>query len=244
MKKWIAAVGFALSFSVTPAKAGIPVIDVASLTQAILEVMNSITQISNQVTQIANEYEQIANQYQQITQLQQQLDSINGLRGLLNVANNPAFRDYIPQNAATVLQSIDSGGYAGLTGSARTARDAGMVYNCLEITNVTERNDCQARLAQPFQLRQFFTEALQRASTRMNQIEQLRVSAGSTTDQKAIQEAHARIGVEQAMLQHELAQIQLVANRAKAEEGVLISRSRERQAAQATKTTRPGALPW
>jgi type IV secretion system protein VirB5 len=237
MKKWIAAVGIALSAAASPAWAGIPVIDVAALVQAVQEVMNSVTQISHQVTQITN-------QYQQIQQMAEQLQSINGMRGLLNVANNPQLRDYIPQSAAQTLQDINSNGYGSLQGAARAARDAGMVYNCLEIGNATERNTCQAQLAQPFQIRQYINDAMQRASQRMSQIEDLRVSAGATDDQKAIQEAQARIGVEQAMLLHELSQVQLLANRMKAEEAVQISRSKERLAAQATKTTRPGALPW
>lgn len=237
MKKTIAAVGFALSVVAVPARAGIPVIDVASLVQSVLEVMQSMTQITNQLTQIQN-------QYQQIQQMTDQLDSINGLRGLLNVANNPQYRDYIPQGASQTLQGIDLNGYSGLTGAAKASRDAGMVYNCLEYTNTSERNSCQAQLAQPYQLKQFVTDAMQRASQRMNQIEQLRTSAASASDQKAIQEAQARIGVEQAMLLHELSTAQMLANRLKAEEGVAISRSRERVAEQATKTTRPGALAW
>lgn len=237
MKKWIAAVGIALSAATSSARAGIPVIDVAALVQAVQEVMNSVTQISHQVTQITN-------QYQQIQQMSEQLQSINGMRGLLNVANSSQFRDYIPQGAAQTLQAINNNGYGSLTGAARASRDAGMVYNCLEIGNANERNSCQAQLAQPFQIREYINDAMQRASQRMTQIEDLRTSAGATDDQKAIQEAQARIGVEQAMLLHELSQVQLLANRMKAEEAVQIARSRERQAAQATKTTRPGALPW
>ena len=236
MKKWLVAVLLALGVVSTPARAGIPVIDVASLVQAIQEVMNSIQQIQNQINQI----QQLDNQ---IRQLDQNLQSINGIRGLLNVANNPLLRDYIPPAAPQILNSISNNGYAGLQGAAKAARDAGMVYNCLDLGGAEQRQ-CQSRLAMPFQQRQFYVDAMDRSVQRMNQIEQLRASAAGAADPKAIQEAQARIQVEQAMLQHELAQIELMSNRARAEEAVVASRSIERQAAEATKPTRLTDLPW
>jgi type IV secretion system protein VirB5 len=236
MKKWLAAVLLALGVVSTPARAGIPVIDSSNLVQAIQEVMNSLQQIQNQINQI----QQLDNQIQQ---LDQNLQSINGIRGLLNVANNPLLRDYIPTAAPQILNAISTNGYAGLQGAAKAARDADMVYNCLDLGGA-QQQQCQARLAMPFQQRQFYVDAMDRSVQRMNQIEQLRNSAAGAADPKAIQEAQARIQVEQAMLQHELAQIELMSNRARAEEAVVATRSIERQAAEATKPTRVTALPW
>ena len=230
MKKLMAVVLVVLGLGSSPARAGIPVIDVASLVQAIQEVMNSISQIQNQINQI----QQLDNQ---IRQLDQQLQSINGLRGLLDVANNPLLRDYIPPAAPQILNAINTNGYDGLQGAARAARDAGMVYNCLDLGGAAQQQ-CQARLAMPYQHRQFFTDAMDRSVQRMNQIEQLRVSASTAADPKAIQEAQARIQVEQVMLQHELSQIELLSNRMRAEESVQASRSAERRLADAAKPLR------
>ena len=65
-----------ISLGATHARAtGIPVIDVANLFQAVQQVINDITQINNQI--------------QQIRQLQTQIESINGMRNLGDVFNNP-----------------------------------------------------------------------------------------------------------------------------------------------------------
>ena len=97
---------------------GIPVIDSANLTQTIQQVVNDITKINNQV--------------QQITQLQNQLASINGLRNLGKVHDNPLLRNYVPPEVFRVVDSVRAAGYGGLTPSAKTLRDAAMVYNCMD----------------------------------------------------------------------------------------------------------------
>ena len=99
---------------------GIPVIDIANLVQTILQVLNDVTKINNQV--------------QQITTLQSQLDSINGARNLGNVFNNPTLRNYVPPEAYTYLNAVNTSGYTGLNATAKVLRDAGMVYNCLDLT--------------------------------------------------------------------------------------------------------------
>ena len=77
----------ASTFAVMPANAaGIPVIDTANLIQTVAQVMNDVTKIQNQV--------------QQITQLGNQLKSINGVRNLGDVFNNPLLRNYVPAEAA------------------------------------------------------------------------------------------------------------------------------------------------
>ena len=82
-------------FGVSDARAqGIPVIDVANLIQTIQQVLDDITSIENQV--------------QQITQLQHQLNSINGFRNLGNVFNNPMLKNYVPAEAYTYLNAIDT----------------------------------------------------------------------------------------------------------------------------------------
>src|SRR6478609_2819765 len=110
----LAALAVAAGLSVSNVHAqGIPVIDVANLVQTIQQVMNDITEIENQV--------------EQIRQMQAQLSSINGNRNLGNVFNSPSLKNYIPANAFTVVNAVDSSGYGGLTTTGKTLRDAGMV---------------------------------------------------------------------------------------------------------------------
>jgi type IV secretion system protein VirB5 len=199
----------------TPARAqGIPVIDTANLIQTVQQVMNDITEISNQV--------------QQITQLQQQLQSLNGMRNLGKVFNNPALRNYVPAEAYTVVNAIQSSGYAGLNATAKALRDASMVYNCLDL-NGGARTDCQATLAQPYQHKGLLQDAMRSASGRLAQINALMDQINATTDQKSVQEIQARIGAENALLSHEMSQLQMLQGMADSEERIARSRERERQ---------------
>ncbi len=205
----------ALAFAGKAAHAqGIPVIDVANLLQTILQVLNDVTEIENQV--------------QQITRLQGQLDSINGMRNLGNVFNNPVLRNYVPAEAYTFVNAIDGSGYAGLTSTAKTLRDAGMVYNCLNLAGAA-RTSCQAALAQPYQHKGLLQDAMHSAASRLTQVQSLMNQINATSDQKAVQEIQARIGAENALLAHEATQIQMLQAMADSDERIARSRDRERQ---------------
>ena len=194
---------------------GIPVIDVANLVQTIQQVTNDITKIQNQV--------------QQITQLQNQLASINGMRNLGSVFNSPLLRNYVPAEAFTVINAVNTSGYTGLNGTAKVLRDLGMVYNCLDFAPGPARTSCQASLSQPYQQKGLLQDAMAAAAGRLTQIQSLMDQINATTDQKAIQEIQARIGAENAMLAHEASQIQMLIGMADSEERIARSRDRERQ---------------
>jgi type IV secretion system protein VirB5 len=198
-----------------PARAaGIPVIDVANLVQTIQQVVNDITAINNQV--------------QQITQLQNQLTSINGVRNLGAVFNNPLLRNYVPAEAYTYINAINTAGYGGLNATAKALRDAGMVYNCMDLAGVA-RTSCQAALAQPYQQKGLLQDAMKSAAGRLNQIQALMGQINATVDQKSVQEIQARIGAENALLAHEMSQVQMLQGMADSEERIARSRERERQ---------------
>ena len=203
------------TFVVTPAHAaGIPVIDTANLIQTVAQVMNDVTKIQNQV--------------QQITQLGNQLKSINGVRNLGDVFNNPLLRNYVPAEAYTYLNAINTAGYSGLNGTAKALRDAGMVYNCLDLP-APARTACQAALAQPYQQKGLLQDAMKSAAGRVSQIQSLMGQINATTDQKSVLEVQARIGAENALLAHEVSQVQMLQGMADSEERIARSRERERQ---------------
>lgn len=205
----------AATFGTSPARAGgIPVIDIANLVQTILQVLNDITEIQNQV--------------QQISQLQDQLNSINGFRNLGQVFNNPALRNYVPAEAHTFINAVNTGGYAGLTGTSKALRDAGMVYNCMDLAGAA-RTSCQAALAAPYQTKGLLQDAMKSASGRLTQINSLMSQINATADQKAVEEIQARIGAENALLAHEVSQVQMLQGMADSEERIARSRDRERQ---------------
>jgi type IV secretion system protein VirB5 len=219
MKKLIKfiAIGCVLSgalFGSSVRAQGVPVIDVANLVQSIEQVLDDATAIENQV--------------QQLRQMENQLKSINGLRNLGQVFNSPLLRNYIPSEAYTFVNAVDNGGYSGLRGTAKALRDAGMIYNCMD-RMVDARTSCQARLAQPYQQKGLLQDAMTSAAGRLEQINALMDQINATPDQKAVQEIQARIAAENALLSHEMTQIQMLHGMADSEERIARSQDRERQ---------------
>jgi type IV secretion system protein VirB5 len=193
---------------------GIPVMDIASIIQSILQVLNEVTQIENQI--------------QQIAQMGDQLKSLNGMRNLGDVFDNPMLKNYVPAEAYTYLNAVNTSGYSGLNGTAKALRDAGMVYNCMDLAGAA-RTDCQAALAQPYQQKGLLQDAMKSAAGRLSQIQSLMGQINATSDQKAVQEIQARIGAENALLAHEVSQVQMLQGMADSEERIARSRERERQ---------------
>jgi type IV secretion system protein VirB5 len=216
MCKRIAATACALfALSAAPAQAqGIPVIDAANLAQAIQQVIHDITAINNQV--------------QQITQLQNQLNSLNGSRMLGQILNSPLLNNYVPAEAYTLVNAVTASGYDGLNATAKSLRDQGLVYNCMDLDGAV-RTACQATLAQPYQHKGLLQDAMRAAAGRLGQINALMDQVNATTDQKAVQEIQARIGAENALLAHEVSQVQMLQGMADSEERIARSRERERQ---------------
>ena len=202
---------------------GIPVIDIANLVQTIQQVLNDVTKIENQV--------------EQIRALQSQLSSITGARRLGDVLNNPALQNYVPANAFTVVNAVDTRGYAGLGATAKVLRDAAMIYNCRDRAGVAQ-TACEAELAQPYQQKGLLQDAMGSASGRLAQIRALMTQVGASGDQKAVLELQARIGAENAMLTHELTQIQMLQGMADSEERIARARDRERQYEMAVRAGR------
>jgi type IV secretion system protein VirB5 len=212
----------ASAFSPDRAQAqGIPVIDVANLIQTVQQVMNDITAINNQV--------------QQIAQLQDQLRSISGIRNLGDVFNNPLLQNYVPAEAFTLFNAVNASGYSGLSGTAKALRDLHMVYNCLD-RGGEDRTRCQASLAQPYQQKGMLQDAMKAAAGRLGQIQSLMRQINATSDQKAVLEIQARIGAENALLTHEMSQIQMLQGMSDSEERIARSLDRERQYQMLTRT--------
>jgi type IV secretion system protein VirB5 len=222
----LAAIAFAAivplaTFSPASQAQGIPVIDIANLIQTITQVLNDVTKIANQV--------------EQIEALQSQLASINGMRNLGNVFDSSALKNYVPANAYNLVNAVDTSGYGGLTATSKTLRDAQMLYNCLDRAG-SARTECQASLAQPYQQKGLLQDAMKAASGRLDQIKSLMTQINGTSDQKAVLEIQARIGAENAMLQHEMSQVQMLTGMADSEERIARSRDRERQAEMLNRT--------
>jgi type IV secretion system protein VirB5 len=210
----IATAALLLAAGTTQAHAALAVIDVANLAQAVQQVTHHITQINHQI--------------QQIRQLQTQIDSMNGSRQLGDVHNSLQLQNYVPAEAFNQFNALATSGYDALNASAKALRDARMTYNCLDLV-ADERLRCQAALSQPYQHKGLLQDAMKTAAGRLAQIQALMAQVNATTDQKSIQEVQARLSAENALLAHEMSQLQMLQGLADSEERIERSRDRERQ---------------
>jgi type IV secretion system protein VirB5 len=231
------ALCFSLCFGAGHAHAGVPVIDIAAIIQAVQEYLSSLLQIENQVAQIQNQVQQIQQLQGQLQQLQQQYKSVTGARNLGDILNNPYLQNYIPKDVALTMDAVRSVGYSGLTPTAKALRDAHLAYNCADLKGDT-RVRCQAQLAQPYQQKAFMTDALQKATGRIAQVQSLMRQLGTTQDPKAAQELQGRIEAENALLAHEQTQINLARGMADAEARITESAAREQQMQQSSRVRR------
>ncbi len=186
------------------------VIDVAAIEQAAQQVAAWGEQHGQMI-------EQITTMGNQLAQLKQTYDSLNGNRNLGTIMNNPALRNYLPQDWQKVYDGVKQGGYAGLTGTAKTMYK--QVYDgCKHIAAEDERLACEASAVKGAQDKGFAMDAYDKAQGRMDQIEQLMAEVNNTQDPKAIAELQARIATEQANIQNEQTKLQMYAMVAAAED--------------------------
>jgi type IV secretion system protein VirB5 len=208
------------SLAVSPAYAQIPV----SITSSVPDTVNQI----ETMTKWATQYGQMV---AQIDQMKKQYDSLTGPRGLGTAMNNPSLRDYLPNNWQGIYDAVRAGGYAGLSGPAKSLYDQNKVFDsCAHLTVVDQRIACQASAVKPSQDKSFALDAYGAAKGRLTQIDQLMRAINNTQDPKAIAELQGRIAAEQAMIQNEQTKLQLYAMVSQAEDKVQEQRQREMNA--------------
>ena len=199
-----------------------------STTQA-QEAVIDVAAIGQLASQAATLGQQLSEMKNQVTQLKNTYDSLNGSRGLGTIMNNPALRNYLPQDWQNVYDSVKQGGYAGLSGTAKTLYT--QIYDsCKHITVDDQRLACESSAVKGAQDKGFALDAYSKAQDRMTQIDQLMAKVNDTQDPKAIAELQARIATEQANIQNEQTKIQMYAMVAAAEDKVQQQQHREMNA--------------
>jgi len=190
--------------------------------EAVIDVA-AIGQLASQAATLGQQLTQMKNQ---VTQLKSSYDSFTGSRGLGTIMNNPALRNYLPNDWQKVYDSVKQGGYAGLSGTAKTLYN--QVYDsCQHITVQDQRLACESSAVKGAQDKGFALDAYGKAQDRMTQIDQLMAKVNDTQDPKAIAELQARIAAEQANIQNEQTKLQLYSMVADAEDRVQKQRQRE-----------------
>ena len=218
-----AAAVAALAFG-SQAHAGIPVIDGANLANSVQQVIawgKQYTQMVKQITQLQD----------QITQAQQTFNSLNGIRGMAGLVNNPALRTYLPPDWNQAMNVISHpAAYAGLSGSVTAIRDAAKLLD-IASTNIDPASDTgrafQAAQNQAATNRALGEAGYKAASDRISTIQVLLDKVNDAPDQKDILDLQARIQAEQAMVQNENVKLAVMAQLQQAQRDIQDQQSRE-----------------
>ena len=152
----------------------------ASLFNGIATEVTQVAGWAMQYTQMLREYEQLVEQYR----------SLNGIRGMANLVNDPISRKYLPQDFQMAVNS----GYGNWS-------------SLLQILNSEARMTPEQRYAKfkrQIAIDEAMTaEAYKQASMRFEAIQVLLDKVNNAPDAKDIADLAARIQAEQVMLQNE-----------------------------------------
>lgn len=176
--------------------AGIPVIDVTNLAQAV---------------------QTVAQLRQQLTQLQQMEAAVTGSRGMGALLNQPGLRQNLPQNAQNIYSGATTG-LAGIDNAITSIQNAESVGNNLanEIDQLSERKRSTA-----YRNKAMTQQAYSNAIQRLNNIEALARQIDFATDQKAAMDLSNRINQENSLIQSEQQRVTLLASLQQNEQAVI-----------------------
>lgn len=205
---------------------GIPVIDAASIQQ--------------QIQQVAAWSKQFQQMQQEFVQLEATFNSLNGVRGMASLANNPASRNYLPAQYQDLLNNRNLGGISGSVAAIREAAkllDAaatGLAPGSPATTAFTQAQNQNALN------RAIGEEGYRQASQRFAGIQQLLDKINAAPDQKDILDLQARIQAEQVMLQNEQNKLTMMAYLAQVQRDIQQQQARERSMNATRGTLPPG----
>lgn len=190
--------------------AGIPVIDSANLAQAIQQVTAWGTQAQQMVDQL--------------NQMQKQLENASGVRGMADLVNDPATRQYLPAEYQTLL-SDGVGQWEAIQEAAKVfdIEDSSLAGNAEAVAsyNADRKQNAINRASAE--------EAYASASQRFEDIQVLLDKVNSAPDAKDIADLQARIQAEQVMLQNEANKLAALEQLSQAQAAIRNQQSHEKK---------------
>ena len=155
--------------------------------------------IAKETTQIASWIAQYAQMVQEYNQLVEEYRSLNGIRGMASLVNNPQLRRYLPDEYKNIL----SQGY-GDWQALRTALD-----NPVGSVKLDKFRRDQLAIDEAMTL-----ESCKQASRRFGDIQVLldKINDASIPDAKDMADLQTRIQAEQVMMQNEMSKIAMMKN--------------------------------
>lgn len=170
------------------------------------------TTIAGWSAQAASWGTQLQRMTNQFNQLKSTYDSMNGSRGMADLVNNPAARQYLPAN----YQDILSSGYGSWASIRSSAKVMGIEDTTLNPTSdVAKAFESTARQASLN--RATMEDGYNQASQRFSSIQVLLDKVNAAPDQKDIADLQARIQAEQVMMQNESTKLAMLGQLAQAQ---------------------------
>lgn len=191
---------------------GIPVIDVASIAEAIRQYEQMVAQL-----------EQLQGQ---LRQAKQQYESMTGTRGMERMLRGEA-NEVIPTSWQETLQQMNGGQINDLANSIKQAAsklDQATMDRLLP-SSTAQASQSFANSAASAQASA--GQAYELSTQRFQRLQQLMDSIPQATDPKAIADLQARIGIEQTVLQNEAIKMMALAQSAQSQQYIQQQQIRE-----------------
>jgi type IV secretion system protein VirB5 len=189
---FVVVLGLATIGAAAPACAGMPVIDVANLAQAIQQVLSWGQQLQGMT--------------QQYTQLQSTYASLTGPRGMQNLLYVPLTnRNYLPASYSQMTGVINgtSTAYPVLSSQVQTTIQANAILNNQGLSGLSPQAQLYVRQSRQAAatLSMLSQQNQANASNNFSNVQTLIGALGSTADTKASADLNGRIQSEQVMTQ-------------------------------------------
>ena len=200
---------------------GIPVVDVAHMTQTILIY-------GEHVKQLAELMEQVKTAQKQLEEAKKAYAAVTGARGMAALADTAAVRQALPPGFVATADSIRSMGSAGASQDAKKIYESIKRFGCDEKfpANLEARRRCEVNAYMTPTTISLLQESIGRAQGRA---EKLAFMVGSidSTDVKAAADLQNRIAIESAMLANEKILMDMALHNQKAQQDLLVEQRRE-----------------
>jgi type IV secretion system protein VirB5 len=196
---WVLVLGLGSLGAAAPATAGMPVIDVANLAQAIQQVLSWGQQLQGMTQQ----YNELVQSYQQ---LQSTYNSLTGPRGMQNlVPVSLANRNYLPVNYSQMTGVINgtSTAYPALSSQVQTSIQTNAILSTQGVNGLSPQAQQFVRQSRQAAatLSMLSQQNQANASSTFSNVQTLISALGSTADTKASADLNGRIQSEQVMTQ-------------------------------------------
>jgi type IV secretion system protein VirB5 len=169
--------------------------------------------IGQLIQEVALLNQQLSTAEQELGQARTVFQSMTGTRGMQMLLSGTV-RNYLPTNTAQLTAASQGGSsYPSLASAVRVSIGSNAVLTPSQLSGLSPADQQQIIAArQAVALRQAMAqEALANSSARFAALQSLIAAISTASDQKAILDLQARIGVELGMLQNEQTKLQVLA---------------------------------